>query len=244
MPTALEVARKATNELAQTGRVIFATNTDLLQDNLSHELGRPLKLMPLPVLWPDDDVKNILPETGVVFGFYGGLRIEKGSRILAEAILRFVDRYSDTKFIVQAPYKDTDEIALRQLSVNPKIEIIRTNFKTKNEYFMQFCRSHVILLPYNPSDYRGRTSTVFIEALGLGRRVITTDATWMAHQLRRRPAAGLIMASYSAGALYDCLEAARDAVMTGSSDIEFDRKIISDNSASAFCSTLVQAMSD
>lgn len=244
-PAAFELAHKATNSLEQAGKVIFATNTDLLQDKLSQQLGQTFKLMPLPVLWPDDYVNDVLPGSGIVFGFYGGLRMEKGSRILSDAVLPFMDRHPDTKFIVQAPHLETDEIALRQLSINPRIEIIRTKFKTRNEYFSQLCRSHFILLPYDPCDYAGRTSTIFIEALGLGRPVITTDATWMAHQLRQRPtAAGLIMQSYSAAALYDCLEAAREAVMTGSWDFEFDRKIISDNSASAFCAALVEAVSD
>jgi hypothetical protein len=170
--------------------------------------------------------------------------MEKGSRILAEALSSFTTRYLDTNFIVQAPPPENDETALQQLASIPHVEIVRTKFKTKDSYFEEFCRSHFILLPYDPANYAVRTSTVFIEALGLGRPVITTNGTWMAHQLRQRPEAGLVMASYSAGALFDCLEAARTAVLSQTWKNELDPAIISANSAKAFCAALKKAVQD
>jgi glycosyltransferase involved in cell wall biosynthesis len=242
-PVALEVARESADTLAQAGSVTFATNTDLLKDQLSRQLGHTWRLMPLPTRWPDQ-IKANPPTSGVVFGFYGGLRMEKGSRILAEALSSFTTRYLDTNFIVQAPPPENDETALQQLASIPHVEIVRTKFKTKDSYFEEFCRSHFILLPYDPANYAVRTSTVFIEALGLGRPVITTNGTWMAHQLRQRPEAGLVMASYSAGALFDCLEAARTAVLSQTWKNELDPAIISANSAKAFCAALKKAVQD
>ena len=135
--------------------------------------------------------------------FTGGLRFEKGSEILAEAISVFAKRHSDTHFIVQAPPVESDQSAANYLSNIQQVELIQENFQDKNSYYSQFCRAHFILMPYDPEIYAHCTSGIFIEALGLGRPVITTDGTWMAHQLRKWPAAGLTMDSYSDSALLD-----------------------------------------
>ena len=232
--------------LAQAGSVTFATNTDLLKDQLSRQLGYSWRLMPLPTRWPDDlnSIPPMPPISEVVFGFYGGLRVEKGSRILAEALSSFVNLYQDSKFIVQAPPTESDKAALRQLTPIPRVEIISTKFKTKAAYFSELFRSHCILLPYDPTSYAVRTSTVFIEALALGRPVITTNGTWMAHELRKRPEAGLVMASYSAGALFDCLETARTAILSQAWTPEINSELISANSATAFCAALIDAVKD
>ncbi len=66
----------------------------------------------------------------------------------------------------------------------------------------------------------------------------------MAHQLRQRPGAGLIMVSYTAGALYDCLEAARATILSRPWKPQVDHEIISSNSPLAFCAALVKAIQE
>ena len=199
--------------------------------------------MPVPIQWPHH-VREISHTTEPVFGFYGGLRFEKGSQILAEAIAVFAKFHPDTHFIVHAPLTESDQRAVNYLANIQQVELIQENFEDKNSYYSQFCRAHFILMPYDPAIYAFRTSGVFIEALGLGRPVITTDGTWMTHQLRKWPAAGLTMASYSAGALLDCLEAARRTVIHRSWNSNSNYEIISSNNASAFCGALIRAMQD
>jgi glycosyl transferase family 1 len=241
---ALAIAREAAGMLTSAGKVVFATNSDLLKDQLSRQLGYAWTLMPVPIHWPNQ-AQGASSQSEAVFGFYGGLRVEKGSQLLAEAISSFTQHtYSATRFIVHAPRMECDEIASRRLADCNRVQLIRTNFRNKDEYFTEFCRANVILLPYDPHIYALRTSGIFIEALGLGRPVITTDGTWMAHQLRTRSATGLTMASYSAKALCDCLEAARDAVLNGSWSVDLDRDIVSSNTGSAFCAALISAFKD
>jgi len=241
-PKALGVAREATNALSSAGNVIFATNSDLLKDKFERELGHTWELLPMPVRWPNH--VRVAPLTsGPVFGFYGGLRPEKGSRILAEAVSSFLRRYPDAQFIVHAPrLPGCDEIAAQQLSHLSQVELIRSDFRDKDAYFSQFCRAHFVLLPYDPAAYALRTSGILIEAIGLGRRVITTDGTWMANQLHKRPAAGVMMASYSAQALYDCLEVARDVVMEQPWIFDLDHEVMSSNAPSAYCAALLRAV--
>lgn len=242
-PSALAAARNAVNSLCNAGKVVLTTNNDLLKGRLTSLLGHTWRLMPVPIRWPHH-VREISDKAQPVFGFYGGLRFEKGSRILAEAISVFAKRHSDTHFIVQAPSAESDQHAANYLSKIQQVELIRENFKDKNSYYSQFCRAHFILLPYDPASYAFRTSGVFIEALGLGRPVITTDRTWMAHQLRKWPAAGLVMASYSASALLDCLEAARRTIIHRSWTSNLNYEIMSSNNASAFCGALIRAVQD
>jgi glycosyltransferase involved in cell wall biosynthesis len=43
----------------------------------------------------------------------------------------------------------------------------------------------VVVVPYDASGYREPTSGVFAEALAMGKPVVVTSGTWMAHELRR-----------------------------------------------------------
>jgi len=243
-PSALAVAREAADILTSAGKVVFTTNSDLLKDRLSGQLGYTWRLMPLPIRWPSQ-AQDRSSRSEAVFGFYGGLRVEKGSQLLAEAIPAYTQKqYSDTRFIVHAPRRECDEIAAQCLSNLPRVELIRENFESKDQYFTQFCRANVILLPYDPDIYALRTSSVFLEALGLGRLVITTNGTWMAHELGKRSASGLTMQSYTAQALRDCFEAARHAIINGSWCPNFDRDLMSSNTGSAFCAALLREMQD
>src|SRR5205085_915175 len=145
-------------------------------------------------------------------------------------------------FIVHAPHGESDEAAVRQLSTLPSVELIKLNFKHKDDYFEQIYRVHAVLLPYDPIVYAVRTSGIFIEALGLGRPVITTSGTWMARQLCRRPEAGLTMSSYSSAALCECLELARNRVLQNSWKPNIAHDIIGSNTARAFCGSVIAAM--
>ena len=43
----------------------------------------------------------------------------------------------------------------------------------------------VVVIPYEGKRYREATSGVFAEALAMGKPVVVTSGTWMAHELRR-----------------------------------------------------------
>jgi glycosyltransferase involved in cell wall biosynthesis len=236
----LKVARNSIDKMCNCGNVILTTNSDLLKDRLTSQLGHTWQLMPLPLRWPDH--VDLPAGPNPVFGFYGGLRNEKGARILAETIPVFIRQYPDTHFIVHAPKFESDEIAVCQLSNLSQVELIRSSFPRKSDYFAQMCRAHFVLLPYDPGPYAVRTSGIVLEALGLGRGVITTDGSWLAHELLKFSGAGVTMQSFSANALYNCLERAREMIASRSWKIDVNHEIMGHHNTAAFCDTLARSV--
>lgn len=245
LPRAAVLARQAADALTAVGSVRFATNSLLLKEHLSSQLGQPFILMPVPTRWPDLQ-RPISRLPGVIFGFFGGLRAEKGAALLAETIPAFVHRYPETRFIIHAPArgKESNLLVAQSLGRIPQVELINSPFKVKDEYFSHFCKAGCILLPYSPTEYALRTSGIFIEALGLGRLVITTNGTWMAEELQHWPEAGFTMPHYDAKDFYDCLEMARNVLNVSSLDPLPNKEVVSRNSAPSFCAALMNAVDD
>jgi glycosyltransferase involved in cell wall biosynthesis len=242
-PQLLERVRTAASALASAGTVRFSTNSHLMMDRICNQLGQPVALMPVPIRWPVLSRANELT-AGPVFGFFGGLRQEKGSRLLAEAIPTFSARHQDARFIIHAPGTESDPVALRALEHLPRVEIIRQSFRSKDDYFDAFSRAGCILLPYDPAKYAVRTSAILLEAVGLGRLVITTDHSWLAAELRKRKAEGFVMPNFTVPDLIDCLAAARSRLIGPVFQPRIDADLIVANSPVSFCTSLIRLMSE
>jgi glycosyltransferase involved in cell wall biosynthesis len=238
---ALALAREAASVLAGAGRVRFAANSEALALHISSVIERPCMLMPVPVRWPIGDSLEA-PDPGIVFGFFGGLRREKGALLLAPAIAAFTSRYPGARFIVHAP-PGSDREALSSLRPLRQVELIRKSFARKADYFALVARARWILLPYDPEPYALRTSGIFIEAVGLGVPVVVTTGTWMAREFRARGSRGLIMPDFSATALGSCLEEARQAMLRAiPAAPRPDHAVIAEHSSANFCNTILRSM--
>ena len=55
---------------------------------------------------------------------------------------------------------------------------------SSQDYLSQLLSADVILLPYDEETYRLKTSGIFIEAIAVGKPVLVTAGTWMAHELK------------------------------------------------------------
>jgi glycosyltransferase involved in cell wall biosynthesis len=240
-PRALALAKEAASVLTRAGSVCFAANSELLTRHIAGALERPCMLMPVPVRWPEGAALRE-PDSGVVFGFFGGLRREKGALLLAPAIAAFTSSYPRARFIVHAPpYSDRDAVnALGQL---PQVELVRRTFVRKADYFALVERARWILLPYDPEPYALRTSGIFIEALGLGIPVVVTPGTWMASELEGRGSRGLIMRDFSAPALANSLEEAGQLMLqTNPAAPRPNRAFITEHSPANFCNAILRSM--
>ncbi len=236
---AISLAKDAARALAATGRVRFASNSELLADRISKQLGVPCAVLPLPVRWPKRQ-HTPSPVSGVVFGFFGGLRPEKGSTIIAQTVPAFAARYPDTKFIIHAPPSGSDFSASAALAHVPRVELLRQTFVEKHDYFEQFARANCILLPYDSVQYEHRTSGILIEAVGLGRPVITTKDSWLQAEAERRGGKVFAMNEFSSDALFESLQVAREYLRTQQATPSLKRDVIDGCSAAAFCSAIVQ----
>jgi hypothetical protein len=236
---AIGLARAAANLLMATGRVRIASNSALLSDHISKQLGQYCAVLPVPIRWPDLN-QSVLPDPGVVFGFFGGLRSEKGASIIAQAIPVFAARYPDTRFLVHAPIPESDTAAIGALKGVPQVELIHNNFDCKVDYFKQFLRASCILLPYDPVEYAFRTSGISIEAIGLGRLIITTEGSWPHAESRRHSGAAFYMNKYTAADLLACLTQARHRLISQPFDPRINGKVMTENSPEAFCSAIIE----
>jgi glycosyltransferase involved in cell wall biosynthesis len=242
-PQAVELARRAVGALSDAGPVRFTCNSESLAEELRERLGIHCALLPLPINWPDALDRMQPPPSGAVFGFFGGLRPEKGAHLLARAIPSIVAQFPDTRFIVHAPISECDESAVQAMEGLPRVELLRRSLVTKDAYFAHFCRAACILLPYEPNAYRRRTSSVLIEALGTRRLVVTTKGTWMEAQVRKHGAKGVLMDEFTVEDLIRCLSEARLRLVSGAAPNEgIDSRIASANSPAAFCTSIVAAL--
>ena len=236
---AIGLARAAASTLAATGRARFASNSTLLADRLSKQLEQHCAVLPLPVRWPDLS-RPMTPDAGVVFGFFGGLRLEKGASIIAQAIPAFAAQHPDARFLVHAPISESDPSAVAILKSVPQVELIHENFDRKDDYFKHFLKASCILLPYDPIEYADRTSGILVEALGLGRMIITTEGSWLHAESRRYGAIDFSMAQYDASNLLSSLSAARKYLVSKPLEPKINMEVIRNHSAEAFRSAIVQ----
>lgn len=240
---AVDSACAAASILVETGKARLASNSGLLADHISKQLKQKCAVLPVPIRWPKLD-KAASPDPGVVFGFFGGLRPEKGASIIAQAIPAFASQYPDTRFLVHAPVSEADPFAVSVLRAVPQVELIKDNFDRKSDYFKYFLRASCILLPYDPVEYAYRTSGILIEALGLGRLIITTKGSWPHAESQRRGVTVFGMTSYTATDLLACLGTVRDRLISRPFRPAINREVITENSGEAFCLALVELCRD
>jgi glycosyltransferase involved in cell wall biosynthesis len=245
-PQLLDRARAAASALTEAGTVRFATNSDSLAERIRVQLDQPVTIMPMSKSWPTA-AHMPKPMPGPVFGCFGGLRTEKGWQLLSKAIPIFVARHQDVRFIIQAPTDGSEAEAIpaiRALAHLPRVELINRTFDSKDDYFAALSRTRCILLPYDPTQYAARTSGILVEALGLGRLIITTDHTWLAAELRKHKTEGFVMANFAVPDLLDCLEAARDRLIHTITEPRIDRDLIASNNPESYCALLIRLMAE
>lgn len=245
VPAALRAARDAAQRLvaASTG-VRFASNARTLSREIAEQLGVPCETVPLPIRWPTEP-RSADAGGQVDFGFFGGLRTEKGAAILAGALPIFLSRHPGVRVLVHAPYGPSDEASVERLSALPQIEMLRTSFGDKASYYAQLRRARCVLVPYDPVAYAIRTSGIVIEALGLDKAVITTDHTWLADEVRRWGGDGFFMNAFTSAALVEALESAIAAFDNPAGRARRVRPGLRDEySPRGFCDAVLRIMQD
>jgi glycosyltransferase involved in cell wall biosynthesis len=237
-PRAVAFVRRVIADLMALTTVVLSSNSRTLAARISKQLGQPCSTMPLPVRWPETE-KPARLRRGVTFGFFGSLRSEKGSKLMAEVLPRFTAQFSDARFLVQAPPLESDGAAVKAIANLSAVELIRTNFAGKEEYFDRFLEADCILLPYDPSTYEVRTSSIFIEAMGLGIPIIVTRRTWMENELGENTKNVFFMDDFTTESLYTALVTSRNALLTGTGHIAPNQQVIYTNSQAGFCRTII-----
>ena len=172
--------------------------------------GMPARVFPYPI--PEDLMAARRswaggPDDPMVVSFVGGARLDRGADLIADVVRQCTG--SGVRFFIQSQRgRDTtiDELGLAALSGLPHVRVHEGPLE-RPDYFREMANS-VVLLPYQPHQYRWRDSGVYHEAMFLDAPVLVTAGTWMAEEVTSL-GNGLVIEDHSAAAIVDSIARAQ-----------------------------------
>jgi glycosyltransferase involved in cell wall biosynthesis len=194
-------------------RVQILAQTSALAAELSVAFDRPVAPMGFPVT-PQRRQGGAVGHAPRVL-YAGEARTDKGFGLLPD-IVRALGPDLDAgrlRLVCQISQNEFAGVALREaadaLSRTPGVEVVR-GFLPSGEYERVFASCDLVVLPYDPAQYRARLSAVFVDATSMGMPVVVPDGTWMSGQLAEGRGAGVVFAAPQA---MDIAAAIRRAVL-------------------------------
>lgn len=203
---ASEAYRAAAGALSQIPGVVLCTSSQRLLNLFPAGTIAP-HLFPLPISWPTEPASRA-DDRRVVFGYIGGLRRVKGFHLLVDAIAAVLEAVPNADFLIHGPFNPefAEEISrLRQMG--DRVQMRDRPPSSRDEYYALFSEIDVILNAYDPAQYGEATSMICLEAIGMGRGLITTSGTWAEEIAGRLGAANVTMKNFSSAALVEAIAA-------------------------------------
>ncbi len=149
--------------------------------------------------------------------YAGEARSDKGFALLPRIAERLAPRLSagEMTLVCHAARNefadDSVRRAIEALGRQPGVELIE-RFLPSREYDALVTGSDLVLLPYEPGQYRHRLSAVFVDATVAGRPVIVPDGTWMSAQIDAGRGAGERFASLAPAEIAAAVARALDRI--------------------------------
>jgi glycosyltransferase involved in cell wall biosynthesis len=212
---AYQVALGMLDDLAGD-RVRLLAQSSALADGIADALGRRVDPVGFPV--PVRLHRRASSRTGQPYRvlYAGEARADKGFGLLpalADALSSELTA-GTVRLLCQAKLNGFADRSLkdaaRALGERQGIEII-DRFLPSDGYDDLIAGCDLVLLPYDPGQYRARLSAVFVDATCAGVPVVVPDGTWMSGQLERGAGAGEV---FGHPAAQDVLAAIRRALGT------------------------------
>ena len=184
------LVRSLRSDVAQ-GRVVLGAETLPMRDALSRLTEVPFTYLPHPVAAPGNTAPAGTPDPrGLVMGSYGSARHEKGSDVLASAVLEFCRCHPDSSVRFELQCVEGREQDWDPLRGQSQVRLIPDYFAA-GEYARQLRATQILLLPYRRASYDLRVSRMVIEAMTAGAPVVATRGTTLAAQAEEFGAAVL-----------------------------------------------------
>jgi glycosyltransferase involved in cell wall biosynthesis len=182
-------------------RIHFHSDTQLLSRVYERLLGVSVATAPIP--FPRMKVGSSAVRktsrtrhTPLRAVYLGVARAEKGFHYLPGAVAYLWQCYLAThrlELVVQSQIRTSDEPgileACQQLTMVPgnSVKLVPSPLST-GQYVNLLRDCDIVILPYHPGSYRLRSSGVLVEALALGKVVVTSSGSWMSTQVTREHA--------------------------------------------------------
>jgi glycosyltransferase involved in cell wall biosynthesis len=199
--------RQASSELASRPgqeRVFFTVNNRKIIAQLEQLVSRPVHFMPMPKYYGDAAPAGRNGEDRQPTVYVHVNRQGEMPQRVAAAITTVLQQDATVKFLVRfcrhAHEDDTASQAIDGVLAGNSVEMLAAEDDHRS-YLAALARSDIVLLPYDPIEYRGIASGPFCEAAALGKVVVAPAETWMADNIKDGHAAGVLFAQPNAAEL-------------------------------------------
>ncbi len=173
------------------GNLVHVTDSETMRTMLQPMLHAPMYVLPVvPTRDAELQINAQHRQTDVIACWWPG-------RPLPEKGLRAIEQFArvQSALAVNVELMVAQSAHITQLTGACKV-VPLPDAVDRARYWQLMRDVDVVLLPYEPSAYRWRTSGVFTEAISIGQRVAVTPDTWAADELRRYDLGELILQSW------------------------------------------------
>jgi hypothetical protein len=195
--------RAVARDLAKFPDVMLCASSTGLLDCFDKDHVAP-DLISLPICWPP--MPQARPNDGrIIFGYLGGARAFKGFHLVTHAISAILDTLPNAYFFLGCPFNPEFAADFAKLAeMGDRVRITQGGYET-TDYYSQFDEVDVVLNAYDPARYRNATSMICLEAIGMGKGIITMDGTWSNSAAHRLEAAVVTMREFSSLSLAEAI---------------------------------------
>ncbi|MEQ1809419.1 MAG: glycosyltransferase [Terricaulis sp.] len=179
------LARMAEHSRLSSQLHLYTDTEALTSQHRALETRLTFQTLPIPIPPIMTDIADAPRAPGPLRLVYlGNARSEKGFQALPDAMQALrASGLPPTDLIAQANSntsltEDVIEDARRRLRAMNNVRLIATPLGS-SDYARLLATADLILLPYNATDYRRRSSGILIEALAAGKPVVVPDESWL-----------------------------------------------------------------
>lgn len=189
--------------------IALFSRTPVAAENFTKQLGVPVTVFPraLPERFLEARSAAGEPSGRMVISFVGGARQERGCALIPDVVKRCAG--TGVEFFVQVRGgldRGFNANVLTALSALPHVRIVEGALDY--DVYYRTIGGSVVLLPYQPQQYRWRDSGVYHEAKLLDAPVLVTAGTWMADDVRTL-GNGLVIEDFSVAAVVETIAQAK-----------------------------------
>ncbi len=176
-------------------KIFLVVPTKQLADGIKEAFDINLPIIPHPsttfsdsdaikLINEHDNYRKIYKNKKFTVLFPGGMRPEKGFNITVSSAMQLADKYPHKFHCIVRAYitKSTPKEMINLVEKLKNRNVTLHNAHMDNEEFIKFLKSaDIIVLPYQDTAFKDRTSGLLIDALYLGVPVVVWDKTWLAN---------------------------------------------------------------
>lgn len=194
------------------GRVFFTLNNQKALPHLEKLGLRRVFYLPVPKYYgPITEPPEARAAQSLTIYVHVNRKSGPISNRVVELVTTICQRHSDVKFLVRfckyAYGGDDFHRTIEKGFLGRNLEILPAE-QNHVEYLATIQRSDMVLLPYDPVEYRGIVSGIFCEAVAMGKVAIVPAGTWIADHVTEGRATGVLFGRNTVADMVDAIERA------------------------------------